>query len=347
MFYVKISYCCFLIIAMVVLSFIMPQGLISAHEDILMSKEPQNINEFNCLLNARLKSQPFIYTFASQQMSIPDNDSRDFKHLIKIDMEIGASAEGAIKHFLKWLNIRYPHRFAGPADAVAGLNYEYSIAPKNFFFSRHDNDQIGNMSFDRRFGIWANDPVNCVFFIRGNCVIVVSSPHIGFRYGGVDGKTIELIKSPDPREIAWRIDQYLKGDPLEGLSDAGKQKLKTLEITLPKEAEFEQGKEYPLDFPRKQLDGTVPAEIRLVVSRGEIQQVIDKAASEDPKVFPNPASLAPEIDGKYIVLFGKPEKQTIHCYHINEKGQCLAWGEVKVFVQPQTMTKEKTDTTNE
>ncbi|MDR1383925.1 MAG: hypothetical protein LBJ67_08795, partial [Planctomycetaceae bacterium] len=95
----------------------------------------------------------------------------------------------------------------------------------------------------------------------------------------------------------------------------------------------EQGKEYPLDFPRKLFDETVPAEIRLVVSRGEIQQVIDKNTIETPNAFPNPASLSPDIDGKYTVLFGQPEQQTVHCYHIDEEGKCLAWGETEVFVK--------------
>ena len=137
----------------------------------------------------------------------------------------------------------------------------------------------------------------------------------------------------EARKLAWELDQYLKGDPLEKFSDEEKQKLKTLEITLPNETEFEQGKEYPIDFPRKLPDGSVPAEIRLVVSRGEIQQVIDKETAEDGSVFPNPASLAPDIDGKYTVLFGQPNKQTVHCYHINEEGKCLAWGEIEVFVR--------------
>ncbi|MDO4585655.1 MAG: hypothetical protein Q4D62_16360, partial [Planctomycetia bacterium] len=107
---------------------------------------------------------------------------------------------------------------------------------------------------------------------------------------------------------------------MEGLNDEERSKLKTLEITLPNESEFVQGKEYPLDFPRKLPDGTVPAEIRLLVSRGEIQQV-----SKNP-------ALAPTLDGQYILLFGQSGHQTIRCYHLDETGKILAWGETEVEV---------------
>jgi len=188
--------------------------------------------------------------------------------------------------------------------------------------------------------------VYSVTFYRGNVRATVLSVGTNFTEEEIENQDkynekLEQPLDPDPREIAWRIDQYLKGDPLEKLSDAEKAKLKTLEITLPGEMEFEQGIEYALDFPRKSADGTVPAEIRLVVSRGEIQQVIDQAAVEDPRVFPNPASLAPDIDGQYTVLFGRPDKQTVHCYHINEQGRCLAWGEIEVFVKNSEIPKSE------
>ena len=217
----------------------------------------------------------------------------------------------------------------------------------SFYNSCWNGDVIGFFSGELHLDNWEKSAVYNVMFYRGNIRVTV------FTAGSPSFTEEELVDrdkynekleqplDPDPREIAWRIDQYLKGDPLEKLSDAEKAMLKTLEITLPNDAAFdqgndvafEQGKEYALDFPRKLTDGTVPAEIRLVVSRGEIQQVIDQAAVEDPRVFPNPASLAPDIDGQYTVLFGKPDKQTVHCYHINEEGQCLAWGEIEVFVK--------------
>ena len=297
----------------------------------LLEKEPRNISEFNSMLISSLESQEFTYVIGTQQMSILDNEDFESKQ-IQARVNFFASSAGAKMHFREYLISK---RFS-PADAVAGLNHQYSITPRNFFFSEYNDDQIGNMSFERKFGIWEDDPTNYVFFIRGNCVIAAWSPSIGFRYGA--DRTIELMTTPDPREIAWRIDQYLKDDPLEKFGDDERAKLRTLEITLPQEAEFEQGSEYPLDFARKLPDGTVPAEVRLVVSRGEIQQVIDKAESENSNAFPNPASLAPDIDGKYTVLFGQPGKQTVHCYHINEEGKCLAWGEIEVQVKAVAAT---------
>ena len=313
-------------IAVSILSLLMFQRFVSAEETTEMRKEPHNMSDFDAVLISSLKSQTFVYVIGSQQISIQSNENFGLDHSMRTDVKIYALTDGAKRRFHECL---IPRRF-GPADAVADLNYRYSDAPKNFFFSKYNNDQIGNMSFDRKFGIWENDPTNHVFFLRGNCVIVISSPNIGFIYGE-DRKSIEFIKSPDPREIAWRIDQYLKGDPLEKFSDGEKTKLKTLAITLPELSEFEQGVEYALDFPRKLPNGTVPAEIRLVVSRGEIQQVIEQQVIENPRV--NPLFLAPDIDGKYTVLFGQPDKQTVHCYHINEEGKCLAWGEIEVFVK--------------
>jgi hypothetical protein len=300
------------------------QKFVSAQVPIAMPKEPQNIIEFNCTLNSMLESQVFVYVIGSRQMLIQDNDNVEYKDLIQIGAKTFALVEGAKTCFRGYL---IPQNFT-VADANTAFIQSYSNAPRNFFFPKHGNDLIGNMSFDRKFGIWKDDPTIHVFFIRGNCVITISSPYIGFRYGG-DRKSIEFIKSPDPREIAWRIDRYLKGDPLEPFSDAEKAKLKTLAITLPKETEFVQGVEYSLDFPRKLPDGTVPAEIRLVVSRGEIQLIVVKnEASSEISVFAHPV-----IPIQYTILFGQPDKQTVHCYHINEEGQCLAWGEIGVMVK--------------
>jgi hypothetical protein len=311
--------------------------LTNAQETIKTPKEPQNHLEFIDILNSSLESQISIYVIGSFQKLFLDNENFGYKRSIIITVNIFSSFNNAKANFHGYLTqpLNMP---LGPADFVAGSNLKYSNLPKNFFFSKYNNDQIGNMSFDRKFGIWENDPTKHVFFIRGNCVVIVSSPFIGFRYG-IDKISIEQVCDPDPREVAWRIDQHLKGDPLEKLSNEEKQKLKTLKITLPKDTVFEQGKEYPFDFPRKLPDGTVPAEIRLVVSRGEIQQIIETNTTNNENVFPNPASLAPDINGQYTVFFGQPDKQTIHCYHINEEGQCLAWGETEVFVKKTENSK--------
>ena len=223
-----------------------------------------------------------------------------------------------------------------PPQRPVPVTYDYpSLRQRPFYFLSWNDERIGDISFGDR--LWGN-PENRLYgvvFIRGNTLVrvfCINDPGLRFE-GTKDENLMKQSLVPDPREIAWELDQYLKGDPLEKFSDDEKTNLKTLAITLPDELEFEQGVEYALDFPRKLPDGTVPAEIRLVVSRGEIQQVLDKAAVEDPNVFPNPASLAPDIDGKYTVLFGQPDKQTVHCYHINEEGKCLAWGEIEVFVK--------------
>ena len=218
-----------------------------------------------------------------------------------------------------------------------------------FFNSQWKGDTIGFFSGDLRLENWEKSATYSITFYRGNIRTTVFSQEPIFSEEEIldDAKRnvkLEQPLDPDPREIAWRIDQYLKGDPLENCSDDEKANLKTLLITLPELSEFEQGVEYALDFPRKLPDGTVPAEIRLVASRGEIQQVLDKVAVENPNVFPNPASLVPDIDGKYTVLFGQPDKQTVHCYHINEEGKCLAWGEIEVFVKDSnTKTFENSD----
>jgi hypothetical protein len=216
--------------------------------------------------------------------------------------------------------------------------------PRAFYDSHWNNDSIGIFSIENRIMDMENHAAYGVAFYRGNIQSYVFTTIIGnlsilgaVKDSQVDyellSKIFETPLNPNPREIAWKIDQYLKGDPLEKLNGETKQKIKTLKITLPKDTEFEQGKEYPLDFPRKSPDGTVPAEIRLVVSRGEIQQVIETNAADDVKTSHNPASFAPGLDGKYTVLFGQPEKQTVHCYHINEEGECLAWGEIEVSVK--------------
>jgi hypothetical protein len=240
--------------------------------------------------------------------------------------------------------------------------YKTQPGISRFFLSvKHENVLIGNFSFDKRYGGFEGHRICEINFIRGNTIVTIFRPlsHIPFttlqkqntnlpEYSVTDMYLpilydADLPDNPNPCEIAWRIDQYLKGDPLETINDTEKQKLKTLEITLPKDITFEQGKEYPLDFPRKLLDGTVPAEIRLVVSRGEIQQIIEPVTdtANDKTPFPNPASLSPDVNGQYTVLFGQPEKQTIHCYHIDEEGKCLAWGEIEVLVKKTE--KQKTE----
>ncbi|MDO4571513.1 MAG: hypothetical protein Q4D38_14100 [Planctomycetia bacterium] len=194
-----------------------------------------------------------------------------------------------------------------------------------FLSAKYNGSPIGNFSFEKRFGGFEGHKICEINFMRGNVIVSVYVPAT-WKESALDRQPLSFFRDsnsqdvPDLREIAWRIDQYLKGDPVGKLSEEEKTKLKTLEIALP-ETEFLQGKEYPLDFPRKLPDGTVPAEIRLVVSRGEVQQV-----SENP-------TLAPEINGKYTVLFGQSGQQTIRCYHLDESGKLLAWGEVEVDVK--------------
>jgi hypothetical protein len=196
--------------------------------------------------------------------------------------------------------------------------YKY-ISPALF-----ENKKIGFYSFE----LWTVSRIKrniCkLHVVCGNMIYVINFEET------VNNPAFTALK------IAWELNQYLKGDPLEKLNDEEKRKLKTLEITLPQNIEFEQGKEYPFDFPRKSKDGIVPVEIHLVVSRGEIQQVIventNENVAENPNPSLNPASLTPDVNGQYTVLFGQPEKQTVHCYHINEEGKCLAWGEIEVLV---------------
>ena len=141
---------------------------------------------------------------------------------------------------------------------------------------------IGCFSYGHRFGNMPGNSVCFAYSVRGNIEIQISISFIPIHMYS-KGSLIEGIGNspgcdmdelfeedrcfftPDPREIAWQIDQYLKSDPLEKFGDDEKARLKTLELTLPNK-QFEQGKEYPLDFPRKLPDGTVPAEIRLAVS---------------------------------------------------------------------------------
>ncbi|MDR3109157.1 MAG: hypothetical protein LBU65_05655 [Planctomycetaceae bacterium] len=329
---------------------------VSLHEEEMLMQQPKNHKEFLSLLQSSIESQPFVYTISSLDRTFLDNKDWNLnrQEISVRQCDISTSYICGLyaneKKNVCCLNI-IPSVCAtkdfftrtltvaplplGPNDAVAMLNHRYAALPTNFFHSRYNNEPIGNFSYERKFGIWADDPTNAVFFLRGNCFIQVNT-QIYFVYdsetepGG--RRKIKLSQGPDPREVAWKIDQYLKGDPLAKLGNEAKQKIRTLKITLPKDTKFEIGKEYPLDFPRKSPDGAIPAEIRLVVSRGEIQQVIETNTAESAKT-PNPASLAPEIDGKYTVLFGQPEKQTIHCYHINEEGKCLAWGEIEVSVK--------------
>jgi hypothetical protein len=234
-------------------------------------------------------------------------------------------------------------------SAWHGLDRQPGVS--RFFLSvKYKDDLIGNFSFDKRYGGFEGHKICEINFLRGNTIISVFVPFSQNLSIDSDDQQFlsalhdtDLSDSPDPREIAWRIDQYLKSDPLEKVTETEKQKIKTLKITLHKHIELEQGKEYPLDFPRQLSDGTVPAEIRLVVSRGEIQQVLepDTDIANDKTSFQNPTSLSPDINGQYTVLFGQPEKQTVHCYHINEEGKCLAWGEIDVFVKESGKQKSK------
>jgi hypothetical protein len=224
-----------------------------------------------------------------------------------------------------------------------------STSARPFFDSFWNTESIGIFSSEYRFSDMEEHTPYSISFYRGNVKVYVFSDAINtsstIRDNKIDynllSQIFETPLNPDPREVAWRIDQYLKGDPLEKVNEEEKQKLKTLEIKLPKDVDFEQGKEYSFDFPRRLSDGTIPSEIRLVVSRGEIQQVVDQKTVENTNIFPNPASLSPDVNGNYTVLFGQSGKQTIHCYHINEEGKCSAWGKTEVSVKTTTNPKSK------
>ncbi|MDO4571677.1 MAG: hypothetical protein Q4D38_14945 [Planctomycetia bacterium] len=259
---------------------------------------------------------------------------RGIAALVCIESTVVSSRRGTKEKMIEFLaqdSIDLRRYINGTSTVSRGGGYRRQPGVSRFFlstkfdhrWSKSTDGRIGNFSFDRRFGGFEGHCVCEVNFVRGNTVVSVFVP-----FSNEETRLPEKGISPtkvfsdstsilDLRQIAWQIDQYLKSDPVEKLGDVEK----TLEIVLPKDVNFEIGKEYPLDFPRKLPDGTVPAEIRLVVSRGEVQQV-----SENP-------TLAPEIDGKYTVLFGQSGQQTIRCYHLDEAGKLLAWGEVEVDVK--------------
>ncbi|MDO4570691.1 MAG: hypothetical protein Q4D38_09930 [Planctomycetia bacterium] len=193
--------------------------------------------------------------------------------------------------------------------------YRRQPGVSRFFLSTKFNDtKIGNFSFDKRFGVFEGHRVCEVNFVRGNTVVSVFVPLPNEKTLSLKGISstkalcdLDSPNAPDPCGVAWEIDQYLKTDPVEKLSEAEKTRLKTLEIVLPQDVEFVQRKEYSLDFPRKHPNGTTPAEIRLVVSRGEIQQISETL------------TLAPTLEGQYTILFNQSGRQAVRCYHLDNR----------------------------
>lgn len=312
---------------------------------------------------------PKILTQLGIVKTVGSIDSQHFCHLLS-DNNVSFCIETLSVPSVDQAKMSMLHFIGGDVNSLISFYNEqnanslwkgYKKQPgiSRFFLSvKYEKILIGNFSFDKRYGGFEGHKISEIDFIRGNTVVTIFVPYNPpiipdikniknlSEYSTVDPclsllNDADLPDNPDPREIAWRINQYLKCDPLEKLSDAEKAKIKTLEITLPKDIDFEQGKEYSLDFPRRLSDGTIPSEIRLVVSRGEIQQVVDQKTVENTNIFPNPASLSPDVNGNYTVLFGQSGKQTIHCYHINEEGKCLAWGKTEVSVRTTTNPKSK------
>jgi hypothetical protein len=278
----------------------------------------------------------------NQYVITPDKDVGNLFYIYQIPLK--SFRETLLKGDVRitWQRKISDSPFLGPAveKVITHPSPSTKEFPRSFFDSHWNDNPIGIFSTENRIANMENHAAYCVTFYRGNILSYVFTTTIGnpsilsaVKDSQIDyellSKIYETSLNPDPRKVAWRIDQYLKGAPLAKLGNEAKQKIKTLKITLPKDTKFEIGKKYPLDFPRKSPDGAVPTEIRLVVSRGRIQPVLATDRTDSPNI----TSFVREMNGKYTVLFGQPEKQTIHCYHINEEGKCLAWGSVEVEVK--------------
>ena len=313
-----------------VISFVIPTTTFAHDHSTTLHKEPKNFKEFESALNVSMESQPYVYVITSSQFF--DHIRRVFEGKDNLYKEKDTYISGASFSIpgharSRFTNMLYLVKNPAPFATYSPLKDTRSSRPRKYFFSKFNDEMIGNMSFEHRFGIWEDSPTTDVYFIRGNCVFSVSSSKVfGLfnppdKYGAVE---MVLVADKNLLRKAWEMDQYFIRDPLSKLSEDEKSKLKTLDMSLPVKEGLTQGKEFPLEFPRRLADGTTPAEIRLVVSRGEIQQTSDV----DP-------TLAPEIDGKYTVLFSQPGKQSVKCYHLDETGKCLVWGEVEVNVEAE------------
>ncbi|MDR0522564.1 MAG: hypothetical protein LBH00_12040 [Planctomycetaceae bacterium] len=245
------------------------------------------------------------------------------------DIRIYAEPQYAKKAFEYCL---IPDPPIGTSAAIINMARRYELIPHNRFFAEYKNEVIGNFSYERKFGLWEEDPSNYVCFIRGNCLVICTG------YFDFDEKTYlpkRCTGSSDPLETAWRIDLYLKTPPVEKLKTEEKQELKTLNITLLSLTQIDVNKEYVLDFPRRTAKGDTPTEIRLVVSSGEIRQVIDLSSDQNKNSVSPPQDQTQRANGRYTVKFFKSGNQTISCYHIDKDGCCTAWGEQTVRVNKE------------
>lgn len=206
-----------------------------------------------------------------------------------------------------------------PRTATSVLAYPvYPEPPRHFLAMEWNARPIGEYSFGKRFGGWEGHALYAVTFVRANLVITVE----GYPQGGV-----EADLDPDPREIAFKLDQYYSAELTVDLPGDEKAQRRTLSVRSSAAEQIVTGREYKLIFPVASADESL-TEIRLRVTGGEIREAPREPAEDRPS-----SEWIPPDRREYLVKFYRPGKQTIACYHINAKGECTAWGEVTVIVK--------------
>ncbi|MDO4571717.1 MAG: hypothetical protein Q4D38_15155, partial [Planctomycetia bacterium] len=228
-------------------------------------REPKNFKEFESALNVSMESQPYVYVITSSQFF--DHIRRVFEGKDNLYKEKDTYISGASFSIpgharSRFTNMLYLVKNPAPFATYSPLKDTRSSRPRKYFFSKFNDEMIGNMSFEHRFGIWEDSPTTDVYFIRGNCVFSVSSSKVFGLFNPPDKYgALEMVLVADKNLLrkAWEMDQYFIRDPLSKLSEDEKSKLKTLDMSLPVKEELTQGKEFPLEFPRRLADGTTPA----------------------------------------------------------------------------------------
>lgn len=318
-------------------------GLAQGADDAFPA-EPKSQEEFAAMVKAAVRSVPCVYVVRSGKLLEWNGQKSGAK---TVRATIFASSQAAREAFSRCEIPRGENEAIemnaeiGPASAEASarMRLRRGVA-RPFFFSRWEGEPIGSASFERKLGMWESDPTASVCFLRGNCVITVSS---GFnsRYGEPDAnghRELEFFPISDPRAEALAIDRQLRKDPLEALTPAERERLQTLNVELaPKERWL--GIVFA-DFSRRLPDGTEPDEIRLVVSPGgAVRQDFGDVphSGSVPSLYPDPA-------GKFVVDFMQPLLQTVRCFHLDRDGKVLAWGEAKAMVQDSGVVILKSDT---
>ncbi|MDO4585656.1 MAG: hypothetical protein Q4D62_16365 [Planctomycetia bacterium] len=149
-----------------------------------------------------------------------------------------------------------------------------------------------------------------------------------------------LLLVGKPGWVRMVLKRWYACEPEEVLPPEDK---KTLEITLGGE-DWKAKTSYPIVVPDKLADGTQPALIRLVITAANGEDITSRTGMKQTGGFsnekldtsnffgiPNPCEFSGTAPS--YVYFSHPGRLVVRCYHFDESGKLLAWGEVEVDVK--------------